>query len=64
MDKTIIDRFTSKNGDSIVLCSIHDDKHYVTWACNSTFTDFFWGHYFQEDLESAKKDFIKRCSEC
>lgn len=60
MDRVIISKHTDSRGDSYALCSIHGGKEYVTWACNSTFDEFFWGHYFKT-IEDAEADFKKRC---
>lgn len=32
---------------------------FVTWMCNNNKTNYFWGHYFENELD-ALKDLVKR----
>lgn len=34
---------------------------YVTWKCSNG-TDYYWGHYFQDQFD-AQKDFVARAQE-
>lgn len=35
---------------------------FVTWMCNNNGNNYFWGHYFDKEVD-ALEDFVKRIKE-
>ena len=41
----------------------HDRKpSFVTWMCNNKGNNYFWGHYFEDEVD-ALQDFVNRVKE-
>ena len=38
------------------------DPSFVTWMCNNKGNNYFWGHYFADEVD-ALQDFVNRVKE-
>lgn len=58
MIKVLPDRIVLQYRNNIALC-LFENKQFVTWW-TPNLKDFYYGHYFADDLEAALKDFNQR----